>query len=639
MATEKESQKVKIGSVLIEAGYLTQSQLGDILTYQKKASQYEPLGQLCVRMGFLSDNELSQVLKTYKYRLQFGDILVNMSLITPIQLNEALEKQKSSKMKIGELLIELGMITESQFVHCLSTQLGIPRAEPDIKLIDPDLALKVKETFLRRSEAVPAFRKDGILTIIMANPLSEETIQDFSKLFRCQVTPVIGSRSAIKGLIDELFQESSSPSDESEKGHIGDQRAENEHINLKDRKDNIQNIISHIISSAVKEGATNIHIQPQADIIHIRNRVNGALSHKTDLPKEFMDQITAHIMTMGGIDELNKNREFKIQANISGRTLILKILIYPSINGDNIVIRILSGQRNIFDLEEIGFSPLHLARYKQILKSSSGILLLSGLTGSGKTTTLYGSLQYLNKPDKVIITFEDKVKYPLKGIIQMQVDSRMDIYANLSRSIINRDADVIMVDEINDSITAQAVVFSALSGHKVLSSFYTKDIISPLLRLMDLGGEAYLISSADVSVVAQRLIRILCPKCKKPYCPPNELFTNFNIMDVDTKKHLFYQSVGCEFCDQTGFKGSTTIHEILEINDPVREAILSRKSGYKIRHLARQTTNFISLLEDGFYKASNGITSLEEVLGVVHHDRGDDWAPRVASEIISLLDH
>ena len=638
MTTEKGSQKVKIGSALIEAGYLTQLQLEDILAHQKKASQYEPLGQLCVRRGFLSDNELSQVLKTYKYRLQFGDILVNMSLITPIQLNEALEKQKSSKMKIGELLIELGIITESQFVHCLSTQLGIPRIEPDIKLIDPNLALKVKETFLRRSEAIPAFRKNGIITIIMADPLSEEIIQDFSKLYRCQVAPVIGSRSAIKSLINKLFQKKSSPSNESEKNYVSDQQTENKPINPKDRKDNIQNIISHIISSAVKEGATNIHIQPQADSIYIRNRINGALSRKTDLPKKLMDQITAHIMTMGGIDELNKNREFNIQANISGKTLILKILIYSSINGDNIAIQILPEQTSIFDLEGIGFSPLHLAKYKQILKSSSGILLLSGFTGSGKTTTLYSSLQYLNKPDKVIITFEDKVKYPLKGIIQIQVDSRMDQYASLS-GLISRDADVIMVDEINDSITAQAVVSSALSGHKVLSSFYAKDTILPLLRLMDLGGEAYLISSADVSVVAQGLIRTLCPKCKTPYHPPNELFTKFNIMDVDTEKHPFYQSVGCEFCNQTGFKGLTAIHEILEINDPVREAILSRKSGYKIRHLARQTTNFISLLEDGFYKAANGITSPEEVLRVVHHDKGDDWNPRTAAEVISLLDH
>ncbi len=641
MIATKNPEKVKIGTLLVSEGHITQSQLDEVLSCQKKGKQYVPLGELCVRLGFLSETDLSRILKTNKYKMYFGDLLVNMSLITPPQLAEVLKKQKTSDKKIGELLAEMGLISEEQLVQALCIQLGMPKIIPDINLIDRDLALQVNEHFLRKVEAVPAFKKDKVVTIIMSDPLSEGIIDDFKKLFGCEVEPAIGTRSAIYDLLDKLFQKI-----EYRTGRDKDADKLKDLVigNIdysKDGKDNVVNSVNYIISSAISEGASDIHIEPQSGILRVRFRIDGILLHKTDLPKELGPSMVSRIKVMCGLDisEKRRHQDGRIEARILDKEIDLRVSVYASVYGESVVIRILHRHTTLIDLDKIGFSPFHITRYKKMLNYPSGVILVVGPTGSGKTTTLYASLNYLNKFDKMIITVEDPVEYTIDGVVQGKIDPKLNLtYADFLKAMMRQDPDVIMVGEIRDAVAAEATIQAALTGHHVFSTFHTDDTTGALLRLMDMGIETFLISSTVVSVIAQRLIRTLCPNCKEAYVPDQKSFDSFNINKIDLAKFTFYRATGCVHCHNTGFKGRTGIHEILVVNDAIRHAILSRKTSNQIRDIARQTAQLVSMREDGFYKAARGITTLEEILRVVYHNEGDEKIYRTADEIVEILE-
>jgi type IV pilus assembly protein PilB len=641
MIATKNPEKVKIGTLLVSEGHITQSQLDEALSCQKNSRQYVPLGELCVRLGFLSETDMSRILKTNKYKMYFGDLLVNMSLITPSQLAGVLEKQKASGRKIGELLAEMGLISEEQLAQALCIQLGMPKIIPDVNLIDRDLALEVNEQFLRRVEAVPAFRKDKIVTVIMSDPLSESIIDDFKKIFGCEVEPAIGTRSAIHNLLDELFQKIEYRTGrDKEADKIKDLVIGNiDYSN--DRRDNAVNIVNYIISSAISEGASDIHIEPQSGILRVRYRIDGMLLHKTDLPKEMGPSLVSRIKVMCGMDisEKRRHQDGRIEARILDKEIDLRVSVYASVYGENVVIRILNRQTTLIDLNKIGFSPFHITRYKKMLDYPAGVILVVGPTGSGKTTTLYASLNYLNKLDKMIITVEDPVEYTIDGVVQGKLDTKLNLtYSDFLKAMMRQDPDVIMVGEIRDAVAAEATIQAALTGHHVFSTFHTDDTTGALLRLMDMGIETFLISSTVVSVIAQRLVRTLCPNCKQAYIPDKKSFESFNIKKIDPAKFTFYQPKGCVHCHNTGFKGRTAIHEILVVNDAIRHAILSRKTSSQIRDVARQTAQLVSMREDGFYKASRGITTLEEILRVVYHNEGDEMTGRTADEIVAILD-
>ena len=641
MSARKKSEKVKMGKLLVSEGYLTQSQLDEVLSYQKKKKEYLPLGQLCVELDFLSETELSRILRTHKYKLYLGELLVNMSLITQTQLDQVLKEQNPGEKKIGKLLIEIGLISEKQLVQALSIQLGIPKIIPDINLIDHDLALQVNEAFLRRVEAVPAFKEGDTVTVIMADPLSEGTINDFKSLFRCQIQPAIGTQSGIMELVDKLFQKIEFADPEATYTDKRKDLVIGGVDNSKGQMDNAVNVVNYIISSAIAEGASDIHIEPQSSKMRVRYRTDGILLHKTDLPKELAPQVVSRIKSLCNMDiaERRRHQDGRLEASVLGKEVDLRIAVYASIYGESVVIRILHRSTNLIDIDNLGFSPLNLARFKKLLDYPTGLMLVTGPTGSGKTTTLYASLNHLNRSDKKIITVEDPVEYTIEGVVQGKLNNKIDLtYVHFLKAMMRQDPDVIMVGEIRDQVAAEATIQVALTGHKVFTTFHTDDTTGALLRLIDMGIETFLISSTVVSVLSQRLVRMLCPNCKRPYTPDKRLFESFNIRDVNPYKYSFHQATGCVQCNDTGYKGRTAIHELLVVNDAVRDAILSRKTSGQIRSAARKATKLVSMLEDGFYKASKGITTLEDVLRVVYHSQEDEETPRTADEIVAILE-
>ncbi|MFC1770231.1 GspE/PulE family protein, partial [Nitrospirota bacterium] len=378
------------------------------------------------------------------------------------------------------------------------------------------------------------------------------------------------------------------------------------------------------------EEASDIHIEPQESKVRVRYRVDGILQHKTDLPSSMAAPLAARIKVICKLDiaEKRRHQDGRIEARVLNKEFDLRVSTYASMWGESIVIRVLS-RSNAIDLNVLGFTPHHLSIFKTILERPSGIILVTGPTGSGKTTTLYSSVAYLNEQNKKIITAEDPIEYTIDGITQGQLERKLDqTYTDFLKSMLRQDPDVLMIGEVRDKVAAEAVVEAALTGHKVLTTFHTDDTTGALLRLLDMGVETFLISSTVVSIIAQRLVRHLCPKCKKQYEPDEEVLSHYKLLRFNLDELTLYEPKGCLHCKYTGYKGRIAIHEILKLNDAIRDAILQRQTSHQIRGTARKKGNLISMREDGFYKAAQGLTSLEEVVRITARNEVDEQLPR-----------
>jgi type IV pilus assembly protein PilB len=643
---DMNSNGFRIGELLVQEGLLTEKQLQEAVSKQYKKTTYTPLGEVCVQMKFISKTQLQDVLRKYQKRLNLGTLLVQMGLISNEEVEQALEIQKDQGKKLGRILIDQGYITESNLVNTLSVQLGIPKIIPAPGLIDPLVLKGVSKAFLQKNECLPAFRDGDTITIIMSDPLSKETIRSMENVFKCNVAPAIASSEeilkGIKVVYDDLrmMDASFNKSSVSPKSIIicDAQKPES-------NQDSIEDILNFIISSAIMEDATDIHIEPMENMLRIRYRIDGILQHKTDLPLFIAPNLVSRLKALCGLDiaDRRKHQDGRIAARVMNKGFDLRISTYATINGESMSIRILPNQNKLMDLEMLGYSPYVLSIYKQVLGIPSGIILVTGPSNSGKTTTLYASLRYLNSMDKKIVTVEDPIEYSINGVIQGQLSERKGLlYKDFMKSMLRQDPDVIMIGEIRDLASADAVIEMALSGHKVLTSFHTDDSSSALLRLYKIGIETFLISSTVISVVSQRLVRTLCPVCKEQYTPGEEVLASFDsIVPINLDEHTFYTARGCLDCNNMGFKGRTAISEIMIVNNDIRDAILNRLPTSQIRAVAREKGGLLSMREDGFYKAAKGITSLEEVIRIVSYNDGDALLQRPSEEIVALseLEH
>jgi type IV pilus assembly protein PilB len=635
---DNEKKKLRLGELLIREGFMSEEQLEQALSFQKKREGYKPLGEICVELKFVSKAQLRRTLRTYRKNIRIGDLLVNLGMISVDQLKEALKTQKLKGGKLGEVLVEMGFITEASLINALAVQLGVPKIDPDLHDIDQRLLDGIGEEFLVKNKVLPAFKEGRTVTVIMSNPLDEEVLRILSQMFKCKVEPAVALREDILKAIGRHF----TGTPQGKRGSIFEQEKKDlvigDTVISEEGSDNIVAILDYIVTHAVAERASDIHIEPNETRLRIRYRVDGILRHKTDLPISLAPNLISRIKVLCGLDiaEKRKHQDGRIQARVQDKEIDLRTSVYASVYGENVVIRILHRRSELVDIDTLGLSPVNRARYQQILDQPAGIILATGPTGSGKTTTLYASLDYLNDGEKAIITVEDPVEYTIEGVVQGQLIPKIGLtYPDFLKSMMRQDPDVIMVGEIRDKEAASAVIQAALTGHKVLSTFHTDDTTGALLRLMDMGIDTFLISSTIVSVIAQRLVRLLCPHCRKPDVPDEGLLASFGVRSIDPDRFDFCHPVGCTKCGNTGFNGRTAIHELLCLNDPIRDAILSRKTSSQIRHIAREEAKLISMREDGFFKATKGITSLEEVLRVVFYNESDQLSARAADDIVA----
>jgi type IV pilus assembly protein PilB len=626
-----------LGEILVKEGLITQEQLQHVLELQKSDKLYLPLGELCVSRGLIGRMDLQQVLRKHRKSIPLGELLVNMGLISREQLQEALARQKKKGGKIGEILLEMEAIDETGFVNALSLQLGIPKIIPSVAIIDKKLLNKFNPDFLHQHRIIPAFQEDKRVTLIMANPLDQERIEQLRQLLKCDVFPAVATASEIANAITMYFQKMELGQELQQDESVKDLVIAGAEFSGK-KEDNIIEIVNFLISNAIMDRATDIHIEPQDGFLRVRFRVDGVMLHKTDLPNAIAPKLINRIKAICGLDlaEKRRHQDGRIQARVMQKEYDLRVSTYAAIWGENVVIRVQSRQSKYVDINQIGFSPVNLQKFISMLNHPSGIILVTGPTGSGKSTTLYASLQYLNKMDRVIITVEDPVEYTIDGVVQANLPNKMKIrYSDFLKAMMRQDPDVLMIGEIRDPEAAEAVIQASLTGHKVLSTFHTEDATGALLRLMDMGIETFLISSTLVSVVAQRLVRVLCDFCKKKGEPSLKALSFFNsIENPESVRNHFFQPGGCIHCNNTGFRGLTGIHEVLMVNDAIRNAILQRSTSSEIRKVARREAGLITMTEDGFYKALKGVTNLDEIIRVVHRDESKGLQQILVSDLV-----
>jgi type IV pilus assembly protein PilB len=558
---------------------------------------------------------------------RIGDILIEQGLITPQQLKEALEAQKNGNNKrLGEIFVEAGVITKEELYEVLQYVYETEYVDLSNYVIDPEVISLLSEKAALQFKLIPISKSDDELIIAMANPLDVyalDFVRDHTKIKKIKslLAPEEDILNAINSyyelgeyddIIEKLGTEVIFKEDEEEE--------DSKKLEAISKEAPIIQLVNMLIVQGVKDRASDIHIEPNEKGLLIRFRIDGMLNDVRTLPNTIKSAVVSRIKILAKMDiaERRLPQDGRFQVKFGIREVDLRISTIPTVLGEKVVLRLLDKSKGLIKLEQLGFIPEQLDQFKSIISKSYGIVLLTGPTGSGKTTTLYAALNEVNSKDKNIITVEDPVEYKLARINQIQIKPKINLtFANTLRSILRQDPDVIMVGEIRDAETAKIAVQAALTGHLVFSTLHTNDAASALTRLIDMNIETFLISSSVIGVIAQRLVRVICEKCKEEYLPGKDVLSGLNIKvnsDGDGKVKL-YRGAGCSFCKNTGYFGRTSIYELIILDEEIRALIISKVSSNIIKDSAIKK-GMKTLKDSGLEKAFQGITTIEEVLRV-----------------------
>ncbi len=545
-------------------------------------------------------------------RKRLGDLLVDAGLITKEQLDTTLE-EKASKQRLGDALLQKGYITEQQLIEVLEFQLGIPHVSLYTFPFDAQLFHLIPKEIAKRNMLVP-LKKDGDrLFVAMADPMDFYAIDDLRMSTGFQIETAIATRDDILRVISKYYEQNEGLedllSDTTTKEEIQTDK-------LTDQDSPVVRLVNQLLANAISQKASDIHIDPQETKVIVRYRVDGVLKQERILPKQMQSVLTARIKIVANLDitEFRVPQDGRIKTTVDFHPVDLRVSTLPTVYGEKIVMRILDLGSTLNDLAKMGFNKVNLRRFEEMIGQPTGIILISGPTGSGKSSTLYAALNKLNSDEVNIITVEDPVEYQLEGINQVQVNTNVGMtFAAGLRSILRQDPNIIMVGEIRDKETVEVAIRASLTGHLVLSTIHTNDSLGTVTRLVDMGVEPFLIASSLSGVVAQRLIRKVCRDCAEVDVPSRreeEIFARRGM-----KIGKVARGKGCSSCNMTGYKGRVAIHEILVINDDMRRVIMNGESFTKLRELAvKHKTVF--LIDDGLLKVKQGLTTTEEVLRV-----------------------
>ncbi|MDN3426941.1 ATPase, T2SS/T4P/T4SS family [Microbacterium sp. APC 3898] len=550
-----------------------------------------------------------------KIRKRLGDILVEHGLLTQDDLNEALQT-KTAEQRIGDALLQRGLITEQQLIETLEVQLGIPHVSLFRYPFDKNLFNMVPKEMAKRNQLVPLKIEGDKLFLAMTNPMDYIVIDDLRLMTGFQIQPAIASKEDVLKTISKYYDE------ESFDDLIGElpETKQDQQEDMSDLDAPIVRLVSQILSNAVSLKASDVHMDPQENRVLIRYRIDGSLRTERILPKAMQGMITARIKILANLDitESRIPQDGRIKTNVDMRPIDLRVSSLPTVYGEKIVMRILDLSANLTDISKLGFNDLNMERFMREIDKPNGIILISGPTGSGKSSTLYAALNKLNNEEVNIITVEDPVEYQLEGINQIQVNTNVGLtFAAGLRSILRQDPDIVMVGEIRDKETADISIRASLTGHLVLSTIHTNDSIASITRLMDMGIEPFLVTASLNAVVAQRLIRKVCRDCREIH------------QATEREKHIFEKrglsietiarGKGCSQCNMTGYRGRMAIHEVLVVNEEIKDIINRNGTAGEIREVAiRNKTIF--LIDDGLLKVKEGMTTTEEVLRVAMMD-------------------
>ena len=563
-----------------------------------------------------------------KEKKRLGEMLVEAGMLTEDQVRVAVVEQRRSNLKLGQYLVREGLVSGAQIVDLVSKQLKIKKYRPDLYPIDASLSKLIPLEMAQKHQAVPLQQDKYLLTVAMTDPIDinamdaievhvnteVETVICTGQEFNTLVGSIYGSYSGLGGLLENMEVERT---EESERGEMTE---DVEVSSLHDMAEEapVVRLVNSIIAQAIREEASDVHISPEKDHVQIRFRVDGKLHEVPAPPKKMFLPIISRLKILANMDialsRIPQDGRFSVR--MDKKEINIRSSTLPTIYGENMVLRLLDTGSGIYSLEHLGMSVEDRDKLEPMINKPYGMILSTGPTGSGKSTTLYSILKRINKPDINIITLEDPVEYRMDKIRQIQLNRKAGMnFAGGLRAIMRQDPDVIMVGEIRDPETATIAVQAALTGHRVLSTVHTNDAAGAITRFIDMGIEPFLVSSVMLVSIAQRLVRRVCPYCRKPYTPPKAALEYWGLDLVEGAE--FYQGNGCLNCMDKGYKGRTGIYEVLIINDMVQDMILKRRSAQEITRAARQAGILRTLREDAARKVAEGITTLEEATSAV----------------------
>jgi len=558
-----------------------------------------------------------------KQKMRLGDLLIAAGLLTDEQLNKALIVQKMTQERLGEILVKENFVTEQDIIKVLSQQLNIPYVDLALYPINMQIALSIPEHMAYKHHILALEKKENTLLLAMSDPLNLLAIDDIEIITKMEVNPVIVKSLDLEQKLQEIYQETSSV--EKIVKDLDDLYALDEDTSGEISEEDIDSVpvvrlVNSLLQQAVRERASDIHLEPQEKEAFIRFRIDGVLLEKMSWPKHLYPAIVSRIKISAAMDIAERRipQDGRSRVAIDKQQFDLRVSTLPTIFGEKVVIRVLRKDNLSLQLEELGFSSNILPKLHNLYKKPHGMLLVTGPTGSGKTTTLYSILKDLNSGDKNIITVEDPVEYQLARVNQVQVNVKAGLtFANALRSFLRQDPDIIMVGELRDTETVRIGIQAALTGHFVLSTLHTNDTAGTVARLLDMGIEPFLITSSLIGVVAQRLARKICSNCSEAYYLEPDLVRQLGLDVPNPNQVLAYKGKGCPLCNGTGYRGRTALGEILVFTKSIRELVLQKASAAEIEKKAVEE-GMTTLYQSGLEKILQGVTTVEEILRVTY---------------------
>jgi len=562
-----------------------------------------------------------------------GEILLENGVITAAQLEEALEKQRVTHEFLGRTLVSLGYASEQDVVNALGIQQGMEQVKLSQMSIDSGVLNMVTSDIAQFYNIVPIRKTDNVLTIAMADPLAINTIDDLKVILGCEIEGAVSTQSEIAAaiekhygyqtketaaaLIDELFADVDNVMNKTVATVTREQIADANNLIALAHEAPVIKLINLVILQAIQSRASDLHFEPFEEAYQVRQRVDGVLYTIATPPRHLALAVSSRLKVMSNLDiaERRLPQDGRIQLSLGGKDIDLRISFLPTMFGESVVIRILDRSAVMITLDGLGLEEYQEKKLAELIQRPNGIILVTGPTGSGKTTTLYACLNELNDPQWKIITTEDPVEYQVNGIVQVNINEKVGLtFAKCLRSILRQDPDICMVGEVRDLETAALAVEASLTGHLVFSTLHTNDAPSTVTRLIDMDVEPFLITSTIEAVVGQRLVRKLCVFCREEYEPSDEELKAIGISRERIKDQKIYKARGCKECNHIGYKGRTGIYELMTLNDELRDLILKRSATGEIRDAAIRA-GMRTLRENGILKILAGITTIEEVLG------------------------
>ena len=559
---------------------------------------------------------------------RLGEILQDIGLISEDQLQLALTEQRVTRESLGTILVRMGIVNSEDLCKALAQQFGMDVVDLSKEEIPADVIKKVTPAIAKRQKVIPIKMEDNALTVAMSNPLDFLALDNLAAMLGCEVVGVLSTQADIDKAISNYYGTEEKTVDTMLEelteedlaiGEVAEEIAEEE---PGEEDAVVVKLVSLIILEAFRARASDIHIEPLERKFRVRYRIDGVLREVPGPPRKLCGAVTSRIKIMSSMNiaERRLPQDGRIKLSLLGRQIDLRVSTIPGLYGESIVLRILDKSSLLLGLDELGFMGDDEKEFDSILDAANGIVLVTGPTGSGKTTTLYACLNKLNKPDRKLITVEEPVEYLLSGINQSQVRAEIGLtFAAVLRSMLRQAPDIIMVGEIRDLETAEIAIRAALTGHLVFSTLHTNDAPGAITRLMDMGIKPFLVASSVQAVLAQRLVRVICDSCKEPYDPRADELAQIGIDAAQKGKVKLYRGKGCGECNHTGFKGRKGIFELMKLSPAIQEKVMHKVSATEIRQLARKE-GMRTLREDGMRKVLNGMTTLSEVLRITQQD-------------------